>query len=114
MIASVRLSSPRSTAAWASLAMLAHARDHRHDLADRAHLLDLLELVEHVLEGEARLAELLLHLLRLVDVEGLLGPLDERQDVAHPQDPAGEPVGMEELEGIGLLAGAEELDGEAR
>ena len=31
----------------------AHARDHPHDLADRAHLLDLLELLEHVLEGEA-------------------------------------------------------------
>ena len=89
---------------------VAHARDHRHDLADRPHLLDLLELVEHVLEGEARLAELLLHLLGLVDVEGLLRPFDERQDVAHPEDPAGQAVRVERLEGIGLLAGAEELD----
>ena len=40
----------------------AHARDHAHELADRAHLLDLLELVEEVLEGELGLAELLLEL----------------------------------------------------
>ena len=39
-------------------------------------------------------------------VEGLLGPLDERQDVAHAEDPAGEPVGVEDLERVGLLAGA--------
>ena len=46
-------------------------------------------------------------------VEGLLGPLDERQDVAHAEDPAGEAVGMEHLEGVGLLAGAQELDRDA-
>ncbi len=69
-----------------------------------------LELLEHVLEREAGLAELLLHLLGLLDVEGLLRPLDEGQDVAHAEDPAGEPVRVEDLEGVGLLAGAEELD----
>ena len=31
-----------------------------------------------------------------------------------PEDPAGEPVGMEDLERVGLLAGAHELDGQAR
>ena len=49
----------------------------------------------------------------LLGVEGLLGPLDEGQDVAHAQDPAGEPVGVEDLEGVGLLAGAQELDRDA-
>ena len=49
--------------------------------------------------------------LLLVDV--LLGALDEGQDVAHAEDPAGEPVGMEDLEGVGLLAGAQELDRDA-
>src|SRR5438093_12906768 len=72
----------------------AHARDHRHELPDRAHLLDLLQLLEEVLEGELGLAQLLLELLRLRRVDGLLGALDERQDVAHAQDPAGEAVGM--------------------
>src|SRR6185312_7134246 len=40
----------------------AEARDHADDLTERTHLLDLLHRVEHVLEGEARLLELLLHL----------------------------------------------------
>ena len=34
-------------------------------------------------------------------------------DVAHAQDPAGEPVRVEHLEGVGLLAGAQELDRDA-
>ena len=44
---------------------------------------------------------------------GLLGPLDERQDVAHAEDPAGQAVGVEDLERVGLLAGAQELDRDA-
>ena len=46
-------------------------------------------------------------------VDVLLGSLDEGQDVAHAEDPAGQPVGVEDLEGVGLLAGAEELDRDA-
>ena len=46
-------------------------------------------------------------------VDVLLGPLDERQDVAHAEDPAGEAVGVEDLERVGLLAGAQELDRDA-
>ena len=46
-------------------------------------------------------------------VERLLGALDEREDVAHAEDPAGEAVGVEDLEGVGLLAGAHELDRDA-
>ena len=34
-------------------------------------------------------------------------------DVAHAQDPAGEAVRVEDLEGVGLLAGAQELDRDA-
>ena len=51
-------------------------------------------------------------LRRLARVDRLLRPLDERHDVAHAEDPAGEPVGMEDLERVGLLAGAQELDAE--
>ena len=50
------------------------------------------------------------HLGGLLLVEVLLGPLHERQHVAHTQDAARQPVGVERLEGVGLLAGAEELD----
>src|SRR6185369_2299377 len=49
----------------------AHARDHRHDLAQRSHLLDLLELLEKVLEGELGLPELGLELRRLGRVDVL-------------------------------------------
>ena len=49
-----------------------------------------------------------------VGVDGLLGPLDERQHVAHAEDPAGEPVRVEDLERVGLLAGAHELHADAR
>ena len=48
-----------------------------------------------------------------VGVERLLGSLDERQDVAHAQDPAGQAVGVEDLQGVGLLAGPQELDRQA-
>src|SRR5262249_26291678 len=41
------------------------------------------------------------------------GLLDERHDVAHAKDTSGEAVGVKGLEGIGLLAGAHELDGYA-
>ena len=87
----------------------------RHDLAERAHLLDLLELVEEVVEGEAATCAASPRASRPgFCVERLLGPLDEGQDVAHAQDPAGQAVGVEDLEGVGLLAGAQELDRQRR
>ena len=39
------------------------------------------------------------------------GLFDERHHVAHAQDAADDAVGMERLEGVGLFAGADELDG---
>ena len=56
------------------------------------------------------LAKLFLHLRGLLLVDVLLGALDEREHVAHAEDPAGEAIGVEDLEGVGLLAGAHELD----
>src|SRR6185436_236568 len=92
-----RLDAPEIAAIDGVLRLLghpAHARDHRHQLAHRAHLLDLLDLLQDFLEGELRLAELLLELGRLRRVDVLLGPLDEGHDVAHAEDPTSEPVGM--------------------
>ena len=80
-------------------------------LDERAHLAHLLELVEEVLEGELGAAELGLHLRRLLLVEGLLGLLDEAEHVAHAEDAAGHAVGVEDVEVVELLAGADELDG---
>ena len=82
------------------------------ELVDRPHLLHLLELLQHVLEGEAAGLELRRGLLGLLLVEGVLGALDEGQDVAHAEDPAREAVRVEGLQGVGLLAGPEELDRE--
>ena len=53
MMASTVASSPRSMAAWASLAAPPKPRDHLHERAERAHLLDLLHLLEEVVEREA-------------------------------------------------------------
>ena len=41
----------------------------------------------------------------------VFGALDEREHVAHAEDAADDAVGMEGLEGVGLFAGADELDG---
>src|SRR3954469_1136930 len=84
---------------------VAHPGDHRHDLTERPHLLHLLHRFEHVVEREAALSELLLELGGLLLVDVLLRPLDEGHDVAHAEDPAGEPVGMANIEGDGLLSG---------
>ena len=85
-------------------------RDHPQQRRQRAHLADPLELVEEVLERELVLAQLLLERLRLVLVDRLLGLLDERQDVAHAEDPLGHAVGVELLEVAQLLARGGEHD----
>ena len=89
--------------------------DGRHHLEDRFHgaeLLDLLQLIAEVFEGEAVAEERFLgELFRLLSVEGGLGFFDEREHVAHAEDAADDAVGMEGLEGVRLFAGADELDG---
>src|SRR5205823_1112691 len=88
----------------------AHARDHLHEIADRPHLPDLLELLVEVIEGEARLEELLRLGFGLFLVDVLLRPLDQREDVPHPEDPCREPVGVEDFEPVEPLARAQVLD----
>ena len=74
----------------------------------RAHLADLAELVEEVLEGELALRILRSSSAAFVLVDLGLGLLDEREHVAHAEDAGGHAVGMELLEGVELLADADE------
>ena len=52
-------------------------------------------------------------LLGLLGVEDLLGLLDEREHVAHAEDAAGHPVGVEDVEVVELLACGREQDRDA-
>src|SRR4051812_33985606 len=67
--------------------LLSHPRHHLQQALKRAHLADLLELVEEVVERELLLADLALELLGLALVDLALGLLDQRHHVAHPEDP---------------------------
>ena len=71
-MASVRFSSPRSTACCACLAAR-RGPDHLQQPAQRAHLLERLHLLQEVLQREVVLLELLGHLLGLLLVGRLLG-----------------------------------------
>src|SRR4051794_1801341 len=90
--------------------LAAEPGDHPEDRGQRAHLADLPQLLEEVLERELVAAQLALELLGLVLVELRLGLLDERQDIAHAQDPLGHAVGVEALELVELLADRREED----
>ncbi len=69
--------------------------------------------MEHVVHGEA-FAQHLLGASNLLLVGGLLGGVDDAVEVAHTEDALGHAVGMEDLEGVGLLTHGDELDGLAR
>ena len=93
------------------LGHLTHARHHLEHRLDRPHLLQAGHLLEEVVEGEVLgREELALHLLGLALVERPLGLLDEREDVSHVEDPAGHPVGVEDLEVADAFAGGGEHD----
>ena len=92
------------------LQLVADTRDHREHALQRAHLAQHLVAGEEVVERELAGAEARLHLRLLVLGDGRLRLLDQRQDVAHAEDPRGHPVGVEPLELVELLAGRGELD----
>ena len=89
---------------------LPHAGDHPQHLADRPEAARLLEHLLEVFERELPRPEPLLLADHLVLVELPLRLFDERDDIPHPQDPPRHPLGVEILEGLDLLAGADELD----
>ena len=88
--------------------------EHLEDGLHGAHLFDLTELLAEVFEGEAVAGEGFFgELLGLAAVEFGFGVLEQGGDVAHAHDAGDDAVGVEGLEGVGLFAGAEELDGRA-
>ncbi len=89
---------------------LAHAGQHAHDALHAAHLLHLLELRLQVVHVELTLLEALHHPLGGLGLERLLRLLDQRDDVAHAEDAARHLLGAELLEGVELLADADEAD----
>src|SRR3954452_25225774 len=84
--------------------LAADAGHHLQQARERAHLPDLVHLVEEVVVRELLLADLALELRGLALVHLALRLLDEREDVAHAEDPLRHPVGVEALEGVELLA----------
>ena len=114
MIASIRCHLARVDGLLRGAGHLAGAGDQTDQLADRSHLLDLVELAAEVLEREAVLHHPLGGPLGLFLVDVLLHALDEADDVAHAQDALREPVGVERLEPVGPLTGPEEADRAAR
>ena len=93
-----------------ALEFLGDAGHHAHQIADRAHLLELLHLFEEVVERELTLEQSGGGLLGLVGLERLLGLLDQGHDVAHPENAARHPIGVELLELVELLARRGERD----
>ena len=89
---------------------LAHPRDHLEHALDRPHPAQHPVAREEVVERELAGAHPALHLLLLVLLDRRLGLLDQRQHVAHAEDPRRHPVGMEHLELVELLADRGELD----
>ena len=89
---------------------LAHARKHAHQALHAAHLEHLVKLVPEVVHVEQTLGETLGHALRLFEFQGFLRLLDQRHDVAHAKNAAGDAFGLEGLDRVHLLAKADKAD----
>ena len=89
---------------------LGHARQHLRQRAQATHLLHLAELRQHVGHVELALGKLGRHRLGLGDIQRFRRPFHQADDIAHAQDAPGRPLGVEGLQRVDLLAGADELD----
>ena len=89
---------------------LGDAGHHAHQAAHAAHLLHLRKLLAHVAEVELTLAHLLGGAHRLLAVDVGRGLLDQRDDVAHAEDAAGDAGRIEVLQRVHALADADQLD----
>ncbi len=84
--------------------LLAQARDHLQDTFQRTHPPQHLVRLQEVVERELTGAQLAFHLRLIVFLDSGLRPLDQRQHVAHAEDPRCHAVGVEDLERVELLA----------
>ena len=91
-------------------ATFAKDRELLVDLRDRANLLQHLQLLHEVFEGEFAAQELLGVPLGLFLVDDVLEVFHQTDDIAHSEDTGGETLGSERLELVEGFADAEELD----
>ena len=89
---------------------LGDAGQHRHQPAHAAHILHLRELLAQIGEIERAAAHFLGDARRLFGVDGGAGLFDQRDDVAHAEDAAGDAGRIEILDGVEFFAGADQLD----
>ena len=89
---------------------LADAGQQAHDAGHAAKLLQLLQLLGQIVEIEGALLHAGGDLSRLVGVDLVRRLFDQAHHVAHAENPPGDPLGVEVLEPVELLAGADELD----
>ena len=87
----------------------ADLRQHAHQLLERAHLADLLQLIAEILEGEIVFAELAFELAGFLFVDVLFGFFDQAEDVAHAENARDDAVGIERLERVVFFADADEF-----
>ena len=88
----------------------AHAGQHPHDRLHAAHLQHLLKLGAQVVHVEQTLGEAPRHALGLFDLKRLTGFLDQGDDIAHAQNPARDPFGLERLKRVHLFAHTDKAD----
>ena len=88
----------------------ADAGQHAHEPAKAAHSLHLRELLAQVTEIERALAHFLGSAHRFLGIDIGRGLFDQRNDIAHAENTAGNPSRIELLEGIQFFARADELD----
>ena len=96
-----------STAARASFG---RSGQHAQQVADGTHLADRQHLLEEVLQRQLAGTDLGRR-LGLLRVEDLFGLLDQGQHIPHPEDAAGHPVGVEDVEVLQLFPGGGERMG---
>ena len=90
-----------------------HARQQVHHAAEAAHALHLAQLASKIFQVELTLLHLLGDALGFGDVDLGLGALDQRDDVAPPQNAAGDAAGVEHVEAVDLFTHADEADRQA-
>ena len=89
---------------------LGHAGHHAHHTLHATHLLHLLQLGFQVVHVELTLLEAFHHPLGLFGLQGFLSALDQSYDVTHAEDTTGDPLRLKRLNGVHLLAKADEAD----